>query len=61
MIHEQWMLDKAKKAMHKKLAQQDQDPPPGGLNGLADLSATHSPTAWPRLGRPPDVSMGVVW
>ena len=45
MIHEQWMLDKAKKAMHKKLAQQDQDPPPGGLNGLADLCATHTPPA----------------
>ena len=45
MIHEQWMLDKAKKAMRKKLAQQDQDPPPGGLNGLADLCATHTPPA----------------
>ena len=50
MIHEQWMLTKAKNAMRKKLAwrkKQDQDPPPGGLNGLADLCATHTPPAWP--------------
>ena len=60
MIHEQWMLDKAKKAMRKKLAQQDQDPPPGGLNGLADLCVTPPPPAWP-FGRQHDVSMGVVW
>lgn len=61
MIHEQWMLDKAKKAMRKKLVQQDQDPPPGGLNGLADLCATPPPPAWPCLDRQPDVSGGWVW